>query len=74
MKKFILMVCMCISVLNLYAQSRFYINLTPYVSCNDNAGHYYDRHRVPRKSIKAFCKDGMLYLQNAPVGGAYRIL
>lgn len=74
MKKWSLIVSMCMACLSLNAQHGFIVKLLPIVACSDNLEHFYNRHKLPKKQMLIVSEGNMLYVQNAPVGGANLIL
>lgn len=69
MKKWSLIVSMCMACLSLNAQHGFIVKLLPIVACSDNLEHFYNRHKLPKKQMLIVSEGNMLYVQNAPVGG-----
>lgn len=75
MKKVSLVILMCISVLSMHAKQEKVIELQPVACCDSNPECYLHRRKQPgKKEFTMYCKSGVLYLNNAPVGGANLIL
>lgn len=75
MKKVSLVILMCISVLSMHAKQEKVIELQPVACCDSNPECYLHRRKQPgKKEFTMYCECGVLYLNNAPMGGANCIL